>query len=130
MARIGKALLAKTALDGHWRGVLLVSQALRDAGFEVVMAGMARYDQIVSAARDEDVDLIALNVGGHVAVVDRILDSLAEADINVPVIAGGTLPPAFIRHLEARGVRCFPPGSSLPDIVATALALVASPTQG
>lgn len=119
-------MLAKTALDGHWRGVLLVAHALRDAGFEVVMAGMARADEIAAISRDEDVDLVALNVGGHVAVVERILDALREVDVAVPVIAGGTIPPKMAAHLQERGVRCFPPGSSMADIVATATRLVAA----
>jgi methylmalonyl-CoA mutase C-terminal domain/subunit len=125
VARIGKVLLAKTALDGHWRGVLLVAQGLRDAGFEVVMVGMARADEIAAASRDEDVDLVALNVGGHVAVVERILDALHEAGVEAPVIAGGTISPPVARQLEGRGIRCFPPGSSMADIVATATELVA-----
>jgi methylmalonyl-CoA mutase C-terminal domain/subunit len=102
-----------------------VAQGLRDAGFEVVMVGMARADEIAAAARDEDVDLVALNVGGHVAVVERILDALHEADVDAPVIAGGTISPPVARQLEARGIRCFPPGSSMADIVATATELVA-----
>jgi len=29
-----RILLAKTGLDGHWRGISAVAMALRDAGFE------------------------------------------------------------------------------------------------
>jgi len=115
-----RVLLAKTGLDGHWRGVNLVAQALRDAGFEVVLAGMVRDDQIVRVAADEDVDLIGLNVGGHIDVVERILDSLAEALPDIPVFAGGIIPPWMATRLTERGVEAYPPGSSLADIVAAA----------
>lgn len=115
-----RVLLAKTSLDGHWRGVTAVGNALRDAGIEVVAIGMARPEEIVTAAVDEDVDVIGLNVGGRVAVVDRIVQALRDAGVRVPVMAGGTVPPSARRKLEADGIRVFPPGSMLSDIVETA----------
>ena len=120
-----RVLVAKTSLDGHWRGVHVIARTLRDAGMEVVLLGMARDDEIAAAAQHEDVDLIGLNVGGRIEVVERILDRLEREHVDVPVIAGGTLSPAARRRLEARGVRTFPPGSALDDIVATARELSA-----
>lgn len=112
-----RVLLAKTALDGHWRGLQLVAQALRDGGFEVVLLGMVTADEIAASAVAEDVDLVGLNVGGRVEVVERILD-LLEAELpGVPVLVGGVLPPWVCRRLEERGVETFPPGSSLGHIV-------------
>lgn len=121
-----RVLVAKTGLDGHWRGTLLVAQALRDAGFDVVLLGMARVDEIVRSAVQEDVDLVGLNVGGRVEVVERVLDALAAEAPGVPVIAGGTLPPWACERLRARGVDVFPPGSSLESIVAAARRLTAT----
>lgn len=120
-----RVLMAKTALDGHWRGVSAVSNALRDAGFEVILAGMATAEQIVQLAVHEDVDLVGLNVGGHIQVVERILAALREVAPDVPVFAGGTLSPRALRRLAELGVRGFPPGSSLRDIVAAAYELTA-----
>ena len=117
---MNRVIVAKTGLDGHWRGTLLVSRALRDAGFEVIMLGMARSEEIVSAAVDEDADLVGLNVGGRVEVVERILDDLSVAAPGLPVFAGGVVPPWARRRLEARGVEVYPPGSKLDDIVAAA----------
>ena len=114
-ARPVRVLLAKTSLDGHWRGVMVV--ALRDGGFEVVNVGMATADAIAAAARDEDVDLVGLNIGGRVEVVERVLDRLAEVAPGVPVFAGGTVPPWAAKRLVARGVEVFTPGSSPADIV-------------
>lgn len=112
--------MAKTGLDGHWRGIQVVSVALRDAGFEVVLAGMALPQDVVDAAVEEDVDLVGLHVGGRVEVVERVLAALAGADPDLPVIAGGIIPPHMRRRLEEQGVRAFPPGSDLEDIVACA----------
>jgi methylmalonyl-CoA mutase C-terminal domain/subunit len=113
-------LLAKTSLDGHWRGVMVVARALRDAGFEVVNVGEATADQIAAAARDEDVDLVGLNVGGRVEVVERVLERVRELAGDVPVLVGGTVPPWAAERLASRGVEVFPPGSSVDDIVAAA----------
>lgn len=84
------------------------------------MLGMARGADIVSAAVDEDADLVGLNVGGRVEIVERILDDLAVAAPGVAVFAGGVVPPWVRRRLEARGVEVYPPGSKLADIVAAA----------
>lgn len=112
-----RVLVAKTSLDGHWRGINVVSRALRDAGFEVILAGMVTADEIARVALDEDVDLIGLNVGGRVEVVERILDTLSESGVTKPVFAGGTIPHYAVERLLERGVSCFPPGSSLDQIV-------------
>lgn len=121
----GRILMAKTSLDGHWRGINAVSRALRDGGFEVILAGMVNADTIARVAADEDVDIVGLNVGGRVEVVDRILDTLESAGVDAPVMAGGTIPHYAVERLQARGVACFPPGSSLDDIVDHARSLVA-----
>jgi methylmalonyl-CoA mutase, C-terminal domain len=122
-----RILLVKTALDGHWRGITAVAIALRDAGFEVLLGGMARCDEIVQMAVQEDVDLVGLSIGGHIAVAERIIASLRESLPDVAIIAGGTLRPSDVQHLAVIGVPGFPPGSSLRDIVACARDLVRTP---
>jgi methylmalonyl-CoA mutase C-terminal domain/subunit len=120
-----RVLIAKTSLDGHWRGLQVIAKTFRDGGFEVILLGMVRADEIVAAALNEDPDLIGLNVGGRLPVVERILDALEEAGIDAPVVAGGTIPPPAVERLAERGVASFPPGSSLEDIITTAHRLVA-----
>ena len=112
-----RILMAKTGLDGHWRGPTIVATALRDAGFEVIMIGMAKSDEVVQAAIDEDVDLVGLNVGGHVDVALRAVEQVQAACEGMPVFAGGVVPPHAKRRLEALGVEVYPPGSQLADIV-------------
>jgi methylmalonyl-CoA mutase C-terminal domain/subunit len=121
-----KVLIAKTSLDGHWRGVSLVARALRDAGFEVILGGMLRPSQIAQVARDEDVDLVGLNVGGRIEVVYRIMDELREVGlIDTPVFCGGTVPPRAAAKLREMGVEVYPPGTTLATIVEAACALTA-----
>ena len=120
MSKHHRILLAKTGLDGHWRGLTVVATALRDAGFEIIMIGMSTVDEIVQATVDEDVDLVGLSIGGHVEVAERIIKSLREEGINKPIFAGGVVPPWAIRRLTALEVVVHPPGSQLPDIVASA----------
>lgn len=121
-----RVLLAKTALDGHWRGLSLVARGLRDAGFEVILAGMARDDEIARLAADEDVDLVGLNIGGRIEVVERIADALAAAMPRVPIFAGGAVAPWMKKRLEGRGIEVYPPGSALAVIVAAAARLTGS----
>lgn len=119
-----RILIAKTSLDGHWRGVSVVARALRDAGFEVVLGGEMSASEITVAAEQEDIDLIGLNVGGRVEVAERIIATLSDAGLaDVPIFAGGTLPSSGIERLAKLGVQCFPPGSSLREIVSAAAEL-------
>jgi methylmalonyl-CoA mutase C-terminal domain/subunit len=121
-----RILLAKTALDGHWRGLSVVARALRDGGFHVILGGMITGPEIVRAAVDEDVDLVGLNVGGHVQVAERIIGEIRAARPDLPVFAGGIIAPWAAKRLHAIGVEVFPPGSSLDDIVAAARRLTGS----
>jgi methylmalonyl-CoA mutase C-terminal domain/subunit len=128
-AFVGRAVVAKTSLDGHWRGVSVVARALRDAGFEVVLLGMVKDSEIAQAAIDEDADLVGLNIGGRVQVAERIIERLRAEGYDGPVFAGGTIPPYAVRKLGLLGVECFPPGSSLDSIVAAALRLIGAKTK-
>ncbi len=124
MSTAGKRILmAKTGLDGHWRGPTVVAKALRDAGFEVIMIGMARPEEVMQASIDEDVDLVGLNIGGHVDVAVRAIGMVRESRPEVPIFVGGVVPPHAKRKLEGLGVEVYPPGSQLPDIVAAAMRL-------
>lgn len=125
MSTTRRILMAKTGLDGHWRGPTIVARALRDAGFEVIMIGMATADEVVRAAVDEDVDLVGLNIGGHVEVAERAVEAIRLARPELPIFAGGVVPPWAKKRLEEKGVEVFPPGSQLPEIVEAARRLTA-----
>ena len=118
--------MAKTGLDGHWRGPTIVARALRDAGYEVIMIGMATSDEIVRACVDEDVDLVGLNIGGHIKVALRAVEAIKTERPDLPIFAGGTITPVSAKQLESLGIEVYPPGSQLTDIVTAADRLISS----
>ncbi|OIP28273.1 MAG: methylmalonyl-CoA mutase [Chloroflexi bacterium CG_4_9_14_3_um_filter_45_9] len=117
-----RILIAKPGLDGHDRGAKVVARAYRDAGFEVVYTGLHQTpEQIVSAALQEDVDLIGLSClsGAHMTLFKRVLDLLKERKTEIPVIVGGIIPEDDIPKLKEMGINeVFLPGTPLKSIVA------------
>ena len=62
MERKIRIIMAKPGLDGHDRGIKILASAYRDAGMEVIYLGLRQTpEMIVSAALEEDVDVIALS---------------------------------------------------------------------
>lgn len=114
-----RVLLAKTSLDGHWRGPLVVSMAMRDAGMEVIYIGESNPYQIVTTAIQESVDVIGLNIGSRYYQVKIVMEELKKKDVkDMLIIAGGTIPPEDIPVLKEMGIaEVFPPGSALDSIV-------------
>jgi methylmalonyl-CoA mutase C-terminal domain/subunit len=111
-----RVLVAKPGLDGHDRGAKVIASAFRDAGFEVIYTGLHQTpEMIVSAALQEDVDVVALSIlsGAHMTLFPRVLELLrAEGLDHVLVIGGGIMPEEDITALEARGVgKLFGPGT-------------------
>jgi methylmalonyl-CoA mutase, C-terminal domain len=123
-----RILIAKPGLDGHDRGAKIVARRLRDAGFEVIFTGIRqRVEAIVAVAVQEDVDLVGLSIlsGAHLALTARTIEGLRAADAaDIPVIVGGTIPPADVPRLRAVGAAgVFPTGTPLDALVARVRAL-------
>jgi len=114
-----RVLIAKTSLDGHWRGVATVAHFLSDAGMEVVYGGQLTAAQIADAAVQEDVDVIGLNIGGRFGHVRELVEMLREKGLgNRLIIAGGPIQNVDIPELKEIGVaEVFPTGAKLEDIV-------------
>ncbi len=54
-----RVLVAKVGLDGHDRGLRVVARLLRDAGCEVIYAGLRQTtDAITAMTIQEDVDIV------------------------------------------------------------------------
>ena len=117
-----RILTAKVGLDGHDRGVKVVSRALRDAGVEVIYAGRHQTpEMVVEAALQEDVDGIGISLhsGAHMTLVPKVLKLLkARGMDDVVVFGGGIIPQEDIVELKKMGVaEVFTPGTSLQTIV-------------
>ncbi len=117
-----RVLAAKPGLDGHDRGIKVIANALMDAGMEVIYTGLRQTpEQIVEAAIQEDVDVIALSIlsGAHDFLFPRIMELLGEKGVDdVLVIGGGIIPDEDIPSLKERGIaEIFGPGTRTDDIV-------------
>ena len=125
-----KVLLSKVGLDGHDRGIKLVSGMLREADMEVVYLGKLQSPEgIVNAAIQEDVDIIGVSClsGEHLSLVPDIAKLIKENKLNVPLVIGGTIPREDEMRLKEIGVaEVFTSGSTSKDIVRCMEELVTS----
>jgi (2R)-ethylmalonyl-CoA mutase len=124
-----KLLVAKPGLDGHSNGAEQIAVAARDAGFEVVYQGIRLSpEEIVAAARDEDVDIVGISIlsGSHLALVPRVLEGLREAGVDAKVVVGGIVPDDDASMLQRLGVAAIytPKDFSLAAIMNDLLDLV------
>jgi methylmalonyl-CoA mutase, C-terminal domain len=117
-----RVLVAKPGLDGHDRGAKVIASAFRDAGFEVIYTGLHQTpEMIVSAAVQEDVDVVAMSVlsGAHMTLFPRVQELLKEAGAgHILLTGGGIIPEEDVKELESRGVgRLFGPGTSTSEAI-------------
>ncbi len=117
-----RVLAAKPGLDGHDRGIKVVSSALMDAGMEVIYTGLRQTPrQIVEAALQEDVDVIALSIlsGAHDYLFPRVMELLREKNVtDILVIGGGIIPDEDLPALKDCGIaEVFGPGTTTENIV-------------
>lgn len=122
-AKIIRVLLAKPGLCTHETGVKLLAAGLRDAGMEVIYAGVFQEkENIARMALQEDVDIVGLSYlnGGHVALTRGVIEALRAAGRGeVPVIVGGIIPMADVAPLQALGVAgVYGPGTPIPEVAA------------
>ena len=117
-----RVLIAKPGLDGHDRGARIIARGYRDAGFEVIYTGVHQTpEQIVSAAIQEDVDLVGLSClsGAHMYLFSEVVKQLREKGApDIIVIGGGIIPLEDIPQLKKTGIKeIFLSGSPLKKII-------------
>ncbi len=117
-----RVLVAKPGLDSHDRGVKIVARALRDAGMEVVYTGLRQTpEQIVEAAMQEDVDVLAMSIlsGAHMTLLPAVTKLMEESGMSdVLVLAGGIIPDEDVPALKEKGIAdVFGPGTPTDEIV-------------
>jgi methylmalonyl-CoA mutase C-terminal domain/subunit len=121
-AKTIRVLLAKPGLDGHDRGAKVIARALRDAGMEVIYTGLRQTaEQIVSAAEQEDVDVLMLSIlsGAHNYLFPLIMEGLKKRGMgDILVLGGGIIPQEDVPGLKACGVKeIFGPGTATKTII-------------
>jgi methylmalonyl-CoA mutase, C-terminal domain len=112
-----RVLVGKPGLDGHDRGAKVIAAALRDAGMEVIYTGLHQTpEMIVSAAVQEDVDVVALSIlsGAHMTLFPRVKQLLDEEGADhILLTGGGIIPEEDMKSLEEKGIgRLFGPGTT------------------
>jgi len=117
-----RVLVAKPGLDGHDRGARVIARGFRDAGFEVIYSGVHQTpEQIVSAAIQEDVDLVGLSClsGAHLYLFSEVVRQLrASGASSVTVIGGGIIPEEDIPRLKKAGIKeVFLPGTPIDKVI-------------
>ncbi len=117
-----RVLVAKPGLDGHDRGAKIIARALRDAGMEVIYTGLRQTpEQIVRAAVDEDVDVVAMSIlsGAHNHLLPQVAKGMkAEGIEDVLIVGGGVIPDMDIPNLKIQGIEAvFTPGTTTETVV-------------
>jgi len=117
-----RVLIAKPGLDGHDRGAKVVARALRDAGMEVIYAGLRQTpEMVVAAAVQEDVDVIGLSIhsGAHNYILGRVVELLKEQAVeDIVLVVGGIIPHRDVERLRELGIDAiFPPGTTTTEII-------------
>ena len=129
-----RVVLAKLGLDGHDRGLKVVARMLRDAGMEVVYLGLRQTtDTVVAAVEQEDADVIGLSMhnAGHLALAPRIVQAVADAGLDVPVVIGGIVPEADVQTLKNTGINAvLHPGASAREVVVAVAEAARGAAQG
>ena len=125
-----RVVLAKIGFDGHDRGIKIVARILRDAGMEVIYLGLRQsYKNVVNAVEQEDADAVGLSMhnASHMTLAPKMVEALAAAGLEVPVIVGGIVPDEDVAPLKEKGVAAIlGPGASAEEVAQTVRDTVAA----
>lgn len=102
--------------------MLVLSRAFRDAGMEVIYAGLlASPEEVARIAIDEDVDVVAMSLlnGAHMTAFPRVARILREQGANdIALVGGGIIPEEDRPLLEKEGISGnYGPGTPLTMII-------------
>jgi methylmalonyl-CoA mutase C-terminal domain/subunit len=117
-----RIVMAKPGLDGHDRGIKILARAYRDAGMEVIYLGLRQTpEMIISAAIQEDADVIALSVlsGAHMTIFKKVKDMMNKKGLDdLLLTGGGIIPETDMKTLSDEGVgKLFGPGTSVDETI-------------
>lgn len=102
-----KFLVGKPGLDGHSNGAEQIAVRARDAGFDVIYAGIRSTPaELVETAKKEGVHCIGLSIlsGSHVTLAHEVMKLMKEEGVTAPLVVGGIIPPADEKLLREGGV--------------------------
>ena len=116
-----RILIGKLGLDGHDRGALVISDYLRNLGYEVIFSGVHKTAaQVTNIALQEDVQAIGISIlsGSHIHHLSGLVAELKKVNSgNILLFVGGIIPQSDVEELNKMGISgIFPSGSSLESI--------------
>jgi len=127
-------LVGKPGLDGHSNGAEQIATRARACGMEVVYDGIrSTPEEIVRRAKESRAHVVGLSIlsGSHLDLVQEVIRVMrAEGLGDIPVVAGGIIPPDDALILKQMGVaRIYTPKDfkitpMMGDVARTALAAV------
>lgn len=101
-------LVGKPGLDGHSNGAEQIATRARACGMEVVYDGIrSTPEEIVRRAKESRAHVIGLSIlsGSHLDLVQEVIRVMrAEGLGDIPVVAGGIIPPEDALILKQMGV--------------------------
>jgi methylmalonyl-CoA mutase cobalamin-binding domain/chain len=116
-----RVLVAKVGLDGHDRGLRVVARILRDAGCEVIYAGLRQSPESIAAmTMQEDADVVGVSMhnGAHLTLAPAVVEALRGAGLRTPADV-----PVLLEHGVAAVLG---PGASNEEVVAAVRAASAA----
>ena len=122
MKRKIRIIMAKPGLDGHDRGIKVLASAYRDAGMEVIYLGLRQTpEMIVSAALQEDADVIALSGlnNAHMTIFPKVKTLMDKKGLSdVLLTGGGIIPKKDMESLYEIGAgKLFGPGTPVQNTI-------------
>jgi (2R)-ethylmalonyl-CoA mutase len=107
LGKRAKFLVGKPGLDGHSNGAEQIAVRARDAGFDVIYAGIRSTPaELVETAKQEGAHCIGLSIlsGSHVTLAHEVMKLMKEEGVTAPLVVGGIIPPADEKLLREAGV--------------------------
>ncbi|WP_297514477.1 protein meaA [uncultured Caulobacter sp.] len=101
-------LVGKPGLDGHSNGAEQIATRARACGMEVIYDGIrSTPEEIVRRAKESRAHVVGLSIlsGSHLDLVQEVIRVMrAEGLGDIPVVAGGIIPPEDALILKQMGV--------------------------
>ncbi|WP_442755518.1 protein meaA [Methylocystis sp. JAN1] len=129
-----KFLVGKPGLDGHSNGAEQIAVRARDAGFDVIYAGIRSTPaELVETAKKEGVHCVGLSIlsGSHVTLAHEVMRLMKEEGVAAPLVVGGIIPPADEKLLLEAGVAAvYTPKNYDLNVIMTDLAHIIEKSAG
>jgi len=121
LGRTPRILMTKIGQDGHDRGIICVSSALADLGFDIDLLPLfSSIDQIVKCAINNDVHMIGISslAGSYMETLPILIENLCNAGGgNISIALGGIIQKQEYNKLFDIGVSSiYSPGQKILDI--------------